>query len=75
MLHDELINALADLVIQGNLENYKDVNDGCSLSAKDFADFGVCEETVAAYMKDVVAEVLHKVEILQPRLARILFDT
>jgi len=71
-----VIKELAKMVIKSNLENYKQVTTETDEleSSDNFRTFGVTDETVLAYMKDILDEVLSEVEEQQSFLADCLYD-
>ena len=75
MNNQQLICALAHIVVTNNLSNYRDNHDPDEdvMTAKEFKDYGVNEDTVRKILKGLIYEVLGKVEDIQEHVAYILF--
>jgi len=77
MTQDELVREMAKIVIKGNLECYKQccADEDELECAENFKKFGVTDETVLEYMKDLLFKVLEEVEEQQSFIADCLYDT
>jgi predicted transcriptional regulator len=67
---EQLIKDLAVYIIKRNKENYDDMGE----IEESFNEFGVTEETVEAYMKDLVSEVFVEVKAEQQFISEFLYE-
>jgi hypothetical protein len=68
-LRTPMISTVAKFVAQQNLSNFKDNNDP---DDGPFKEFGITEETILAYVKDNINEIMSEMTELQARLSNVL---
>jgi hypothetical protein len=67
---EQLIKDLATYIIKRNKENFDDMDE----TVEDFSTFAVTEETVEAYLKDLVGEVFIEVKAEQRFISEFLYE-